>query len=213
MIIRWHGHSCFGFSDSNTRVVIDPHDGKSIGIKAPAATADVVLMSHDHYDHNAAYVIKGSHKDYKGYSGKFKCHGIEFEGIPTFHDEKNGEVRGPNTMYLFHMDGMSVCHCGDLGCIPDEKALAKIHNVDFLLVPVGEVFTLELPKVRQFLEAVNPNVIIPMHYRVGGLTIPVQSIDRFLEMIPDEAVDYVGNEIDVSNEDIGGQKECWIFDR
>lgn len=213
MRVRWHGHSCFEFEDSDVKVVIDPHDGKSIGIRPPSVSADIVLMSHDHYDHNVFRVVQGAHKNFLSENGTFTEKGLRIEGLPTFHDEENGACRGLNTMYLFEMDGISVCHCGDLGCVPSQEIIDRIKGVDFLFVPVGEVFTMELPRVREFIELVNPNIIVPMHYRVGGLTIPISTIDGFLDMIPPEAVDYIGNEIDVSREDIGEMKECWVFER
>ena len=213
MRVRWHGHSCFEFDDGNITVVVDPHDGRSIGIKPPTVSADVVLMTHDHYDHNASRVVSGNHKDFMLQNGVFEVNGMRFEGLPTFHDTSNGSERGPNTMYFFEMDGISVCHCGDLGCIPSEKILDRIRNVDIIFVPTGEVFTMVLPEVKRFLELVNPNVIVPMHYRVGGLSIPITGIDEFLDMIPDEAVDSVGNEIDVCKEDFEGMKQCWVFER
>ena len=212
MRIRWHGHSCFEIEDSDLTVVIDPHDGKSIGIKAPAASADIVLMTHNHYDHNAARVIQGNHTDVMARDGKFTVKGLDIEGFTVAHDYDDGTVRGMNTMYLFEMEGMRICHCGDLGCIPGDDVIEKIKGVDFLMVPTGEVFTMCMADVRRFIELVNPNVIIPMHYRVGGLSIPVTPLDEFLEMIPEEAVDYIGNEIDVFKEDLQ-LKECWVFDR
>ncbi|MDO5861258.1 MAG: MBL fold metallo-hydrolase [Thermoplasmata archaeon] len=209
-IVR-HGHSCFEFADSRLTVVIDPHDGKSIGIKPPVASADVVLMTHGHYDHNASRVIRGDHEDVMARNGKFEVKGLEVEGLPTFHDHSNGEERGPNTMYVFEMDDLRICHCGDLGCIPGEEILSKIRGIDILMLPVGEVFTMPLPEVREFLETVNPHIIVPMHYREGGLSIPLTPLDDFLEMIPEEAVDYVGEEIDVMPEDLTDMKECWVF--
>ena len=213
MRVRWHGHSCFEFGDSDVTVVVDPHDGRSIGIKPPAVTADVVLMTHNHYDHNAVRVVRGRHDDFLARNGPFTVKGLSVEGLPTWHDAVEGAERGPNTMYLFEMDDISVCHCGDLGCMPDDDVIDRIRNVDMLFVPTGETFTLTLDVLRMFLEEVNPNVIVPMHYRVGGLSIPISPLDDFLEMIPDEAVDYIGNEIDVSRDDIDGMKQCWVFDR
>lgn len=213
MRVRWHGHACFEFADSRTTVVVDPHDGRSIGIKPPAVSADVVLMTHDHYDHNAARVVQGKHSDFLGQAGVFDACGLEVEGLPTWHDSVQGAERGPDTMYLFTMDGVSVCHCGDLGCVPSDDILDRIRGVNMLFVPVGETFTIMLPELRRFLEEVNPDVIVPMHYRVGGLTVPIQPIDGFLEMIPESAVDYIGNEIEVSRDDFDGMKQCWVFDR
>ncbi len=213
MRIVMHGHSCFEFADSKLTVVVDPHDGKSIGIKAPNASADVVLMTHTHYDHSAARVIRGNHTDIMAQNGEFDVKGLHVIGLPTFHDHHNGEQRGPNTMYLFSMDGISICHCGDLGCIPSQEILDRIRGVDMLFVPVGETFTLPLEEVKEFIGKVNPRIVIPMHYRVGGLSIPLTPLDDFLNLIPEEAVEYMGNEIDLLPEDFSGIKECWIFTR
>ena len=213
MRIVMHGHSCFEFSDSERTVVIDPHDGKSIGIKAPNASADIVLMTHGHYDHCAARVIRGNHTDIMSRNGPFEVKGMEFLGIPTFHDHVGGEDRGRNTMYRFEMDGISICHCGDLGCIPDDDAIAAIRGIDMLLLPVGEVITMPMPEIREFIEKVNPRITVPMHYRVGGLSMPLSPLDDFLEMIPEEAVVYMGNEIDLLPDDFSENKECWVFNR
>jgi L-ascorbate metabolism protein UlaG (beta-lactamase superfamily) len=145
--------------------------------------------------------------------GICEARGMEFEGLKTYHDTSQGSERGINMMYLFEMEGLRICHCGDLGCIPDDSVLSKIKGADILMVPTGEVFTMVLPEVRRFIEIVNPNIIIPMHYRVGGLTLPITPLDDFLEMMPEDYVDYVGNEIDVASDDLTEMKECWVFDR
>lgn len=214
MLIRWHGHSCFEFGCDLGTLVIDPHDGKSLGIKPPSpSSAAAVLMTHDHYDHSAARVVSGDHKDFIGRNGKFKAGPFEVEGLETYHDEEQGAKRGMNTMYFFRMDGISICHCGDLGAIPDEKVLKKIRNVDILFVPIGANYTMGLPEVKEFIEAVDPRVIVPMHYRVLGLCIAILPLDDFLKMVPAENVDYVGNEIDLSFDELPERSECWIFDR
>lgn len=213
MRLRWQGHSCFEFDDGTRTVVIDPHDGKSIGIKPPFATANVVLMTHNHYDHNVARIIRGTHKDFLSTEGYFDAAGMEFEGILTCHDAAGGEERGFNIMYQFTMDGMRFCHCGDIGSIPDKNVIERIKGCDMLFIPTGEVITMEMDDVKRFIELVNPNIIVPMHYRVGGLTLPIHSIDAFLDIIPEDAVDYVGNEIEFTRDDITDLKECWIFDR
>lgn len=213
MQIRWHGHSCFEFSDGETTVVIDPHDGKSIGIRPPIASADIVLMTHDHYDHNASRAISGDHKDHKFHNGRFECKGITFHGYSTFHDREGGAQRGLNTIYKFVMDGISVCHCGDLGDIPNDQVIKQIQHVDMLFLPVGGYYTMELDQLKEFIQLVNPTVLVPMHYRVGGLTINISDLDNFLTIIPEESIVYVGNCLDVVKEDLPVSKECWVFDR
>lgn len=213
MHVKWHGHSCFEFFNDNLDVVIDPHDGKSIGIRPPNATADIVLITHKHYDHNAVRVINGDHKDHIAHNGKFECKGMNFHGFPTYHDNENGTVRGLNTMYMFQMDGISICHCGDLGQMPCQKTLKAIQGVDLLFLPVGGIYTMENDSLKDFINEVKPKIIIPMHYRTGGLTIPIASVDGFLEMIPKDFIVYIGNSIEIATEELPDLKECWVFER
>jgi len=93
MIIRWHGHACFEISNGRT-IVTDPHDGKSIGIKPPQVKADLVLVSHGHFDHNSVKTVsKGSTKIISTV-GKFEELGIKVKGVKAFHDNAGGERRG-----------------------------------------------------------------------------------------------------------------------
>jgi L-ascorbate metabolism protein UlaG (beta-lactamase superfamily) len=213
MRIRWHGHACFEFSDSTNSVLTDPHDGKSIGIKPPNSKAGIVLVSHDHFDHNALRVIKNERSVLFAENGKHCIKGIDIEGLPTYHDESNGTVRGMNTMYKFTMDGITVCHCGDLGCIPSKEVLEALKDVDIIFVPTGEVFTLSLKKLDEFLALIEPKIIVPMHYRVGGLTIPLKTLDDYLDRVSSENVLFVGNEVELAADDINEFTGIWVFDR
>jgi L-ascorbate metabolism protein UlaG (beta-lactamase superfamily) len=213
MQIRWHGHSCFEFENHDLTILTDPHDGKSIGIKPPVSSADIVLVSHGHYDHNAVRVVSGEHTDLIAEIGKKVLKGVEFEGFPSVHDDESGSVRGSNTIYVFKMDGITVCHCGDLGDIPSEDVMRSIHGVDILLVPIGEVYTISISKLMSFIEMVGPKIIVPMHYRVGGLTIPLDTINVFLDNVPEETIIYVGNEVDLSSDDLTEFMGVWVFDR
>lgn len=211
MRIKWHGHSCFEIGDKMT-VVTDPHDGRSLGIKPPSAAADIVLMSHDHSDHNSSKTVRGTHKDVLAFAGDFEHNGLGFSGLQTYHDEVFGAKRGKNIVYLMKMDGISVCHCGDLGDIPDAKVMERIKNVDILMVPVGEVYTMEIAKVLEFIDAVRPRVVIPMHYRVGGLSIPVRPVENFINSAEYE-VEHVGSEIDLSADELPSETTIWLFSR
>ena len=211
MQITWYGHSCFSVKDSKVSIVTDPHDGKTMGLKTPDVSADIVLMSHDHYDHNASDVISGNHEDYKFRNGEFSSHGIKFTGLPTYHDEVKGAKRGKNTMYLFDIDGISVCHCGDLGCIPSDDIMNAIKNVDILMVPVGGFYTMGLEETIRFVNTVNPSVVIPMHYYVKGLTIDeISGVEPFLNAVKGRKTLNVGKTVDIT--EIPKEKECWVFD-
>jgi len=213
MRIRWHGHSCFEFFDSDNSVIVDPHDGKSIGIKPPISNANIVLVSHDHFDHNATRIIKNEHSLLFAEKGKHKIKGIEFEALPSFHDEGNGTLRGANTIHKFTIDGITICHCGDLGDIPSDDVIKKIRNIDILFVPVGEIYTFSIPKAKAFIESVEPKIVVPMHYRVGGLTIPLKTLDEFLFGVPQDNILYVGNEVELSADEISEFSGIWVFDR
>jgi L-ascorbate metabolism protein UlaG (beta-lactamase superfamily) len=213
MRIKWHGHSCFEVIGSENSVIMDPHDGKSIGIKPPISNAGIVLISHSHFDHNAVRIIRNDHALLYGETGRHEIKGITFEGLPSFHDDSNGSVRGLNTIYKFTMDGITICHCGDLGDIPSDEVVEAMRNTDIIFVPTGEVYTLPIPKLKSFLRTVAPKVVVPMHYRVGGLTIPLKTLDEFLENVSPDAILYVGNEVELSSDDISEFTGIWVFDR
>ena len=211
MQITWYGHSCFSVKNGKVSIVTDPHDGKTMGLKTPDVSADIVLMSHDHYDHNASDVISGNHEDYKFRNGEFSSHEIKFAGLPTYHDEVKGAKRGKNTMYLFSVDGISVCHCGDLGCIPSDDVMDSIKNVDILMVPVGGFYTMGLEETLRFVNAVDPSVVVPMHYYVKGLTIDeISDVEPFLNAVKGRKTVNVGKTVEIN--EIPKEKECWVFD-
>jgi L-ascorbate metabolism protein UlaG (beta-lactamase superfamily) len=213
MRIKWHGHACFEFIDSKYSVIIDPHDGKSIGIKPPISSAGIVLISHDHFDHNAQRIIRNEHAAIINEKGDHNFKGFKVQCFHTFHDDMGGSLRGMNTIHKFKMDGITMCHCGDLGEIPCEEVLKELMNVDIIFVPTGEVFTLPIPKVKEFLGIIKPKITVPMHYRVGGLTMPLKTLDDFLNNVPEDAVLYVGNEVDLTSDDINEFLGLWVFDR
>ncbi len=213
MQITWYGHSCFLIQNEQTKIIIDPFNERSIGLKRPDATADIVLMSHDHYDHNASNSIDGAHEDHMAHNGGFNSHGIDFLGLDTYHDHELGAKRGHNTMYLFRLDGISICHCGDLGCIPSEEVLKEIAGVDILMIPIGGYYTLELDEVMKLIDIINPSVVIPMHYRIGGLKIDeISDLDPFIRSVSKRTIVNIGKTIDINKDEMPIDKEIWVFD-
>jgi L-ascorbate metabolism protein UlaG (beta-lactamase superfamily) len=183
-----------------------------LGIRPPSASADIVLMSHDHSDHNSFRTIRGSHKDVFAFVGKFEFNGHEFLGLETYHDDAGGTKRGKNVMYTFTLEGISICHCGDLGDVPSDDIIEQIAGIDILMVPVGGVYTMDLFDLIRFIRRVGPRIVIPMHYRVGGLSIPINAIDPFIGSA-DHDVDHVGNEIDFSADELPDETTIWVFSR
>ncbi|MDD1743970.1 MAG: MBL fold metallo-hydrolase [Methanomassiliicoccales archaeon] len=209
MKIVWHGHSCFEISDKLT-VAIDPHDGKSLGLRTPVLKADVVLISHDHFDHNSARTVKGDFAIVRE-PGERTVKGLKISGLEANHDEMNGSKRGRIVIFSFTLDGVRFCHCGDLGELLDQSQISALGPVDVLFVPVGGVFTIDGPQALQLISMVKPKIAIPMHFRVGGLSLSIQTIDRFLEGIPESKVLHVGNSAEFEKDDLPESTEYWVF--
>jgi len=207
--IRWHGHACWEVTDDKT-LVTDPHDGKSIGIPAPSVRGDIILVSHDHYDHNSVKSVEKESSKIITDSRKRTIDEVEIQGFESFHDEENGAKRGSNIIYKFNMDSINFCHLGDLGHELDDKSLFMIGSVDILFIPIGGTFTLDDKKAWRVIKGIKPKIVIPMHYKIGGLSLPIAGIDSFLEQNPYRVL-YVGNEIDIEKEDLPDEPEVWAF--
>ncbi len=207
--IRWHGHACWEITDDIT-VVTDPHDGRSIGIPAPSVAGDIILISHDHYDHNSVKSVEKEGSKVVTDERKRNIENVEIKGIQAFHDECSGEKRGKNIIYKFVIDGVTFCHLGDLGHDLDEGQIQQIGDVDILFVPVGGTFTVDAKQAWDIIEKIRPKITIPMHYKIGGLSLPIASIDPFLEKNKHRLLK-VGNEIDIEKEDLPTEPEVWTF--
>ncbi|RLF32786.1 MAG: Zn-dependent hydrolase [Thermoplasmata archaeon] len=207
--IRWHGHACWEITD-NITLVTDPHDGKSIGIPAPNVTGDIILVSHDHYDHNSVKTVEKEGSKVVTDERKRTIQGIEIQGIPSYHDEEKGAKRGKNIIFKFTMDGIRFCHLGDLGHELDEETIQKIGEIDILFIPIGGTFTIDSNQAWNVINMVKPKIIIPMHYKIGGLSLPITGIDDFLKQSKYKVIP-VGNEIEIEKEDLPIEPEVWTF--
>ncbi|MBA3047550.1 MBL fold metallo-hydrolase [Patescibacteria group bacterium] len=183
MIITWLGHSCFKIQDKpgsdGATVITDPFD-QSTGLKVPRCEANIVTVSHDHHDHNNIASIKGSPVVISG-AGEYEVSNVFIEGAEAYHDEKQGAERGKNIMYRIDIDDMSVAHLGDLGHILDAKQLEQFEGTDILLIPVGGNFTIGAKKAVEVVSQIEPRIVIPMHYKVPGLKIDLDGVEKFIK--------------------------------
>ncbi|HUT27729.1 MAG TPA: MBL fold metallo-hydrolase [Methanomassiliicoccales archaeon] len=209
MRLIWHMHSCFEVGNSAT-VVIDPHDGRSIGVKPPSLRADIVLISHDHFDHNAIRVVRGDYVLVKDKAPR-QIKGVDIRGINAFHDDVQGEKRGRVILFQFTIGGVRFCHLGDLGHPLTDNQIEEIGPVDVLFIPVGGTFTIDGQQARELVLSVKPKIAIPMHFRVGGLSLSIQTVDEFLRGIPEDKVIRVGNEVDFELDELPEKTEYWVF--
>ena len=208
--IRWMGHACFEIKDSLC-IVTDPHDGSSIGLPPPSSSADIVLISHGHFDHadglslvakpGAAVIDK---------PGSYEVLGVKVEGIPSFHDKSGGRERGSNTIFRFEFEGMSFCHLGDLGHLLTGEQLSKVRGVDVLMIPVGGKFTINAKEATQIFEAASPRICIPMHYKVRGLSLPISGVEPFLKGKP-RVRNIGGPTVQISKDSLPPEPEVWVL--
>lgn len=169
MDITYLGHSSFKLRGKTASVVTDPFDPKMVGLKFPPTDAEIVTISHGHSDHNQAANVKNVEKVIDG-PGEYEIKGVSIIGLPSFHDNKKGEERGKNTIYVYEMDGLRLAHLGDLGHTLSEELVEEIGDIDILMIPVGGKYTIGPKEAVSVVQAIDPYIIIPMHYKVGGLS-------------------------------------------
>jgi L-ascorbate metabolism protein UlaG (beta-lactamase superfamily) len=182
MRIKWLGHACFLItSKGGLRVITDPYAvGGGINYSLITESADVVLVSHDHDDHNNVSAVQGKPEVVKG-SGTKTAKGIPFKGVATSHDASQGSQRGPNTAFCFTIDDLKLCHLGDLGHVLSPLQVTEIGAVDVLFVPVGGFFTIEATVANQVCGQLKPKIAIPMHFKTPKCAYPIASVDGFLK--------------------------------
>lgn len=168
MKIQWFGQSCFLFTAKDGKKVLTDPFNTRMGYKIPDVHADIVTTSHNHGDHNNVAIVKGKYV-HLNTCEKFTDGDIEVSGTLTYHDENGGKSRGQNIVYKYIIDGISICHCGDLGHVLTAEQLVQIGHIDILLIPVGGLVTVNNAKACEVIKQINPTITIPMHYRTKAL--------------------------------------------
>lgn len=162
-------------------VITDPYDD-SIGLEFPKLSADVVTVSHGHFDHNAVDRVPGDPVVVRK-SGKHSVKGVEITGYACYHDDQKGALRGSNIAYLICLDGIRVVHLGDLGCALPSDVAQALQNADVLLLPVGGNYTIDAAAAVKTMQQLTPKLTIPMHYKVEGLQVDIAPVDAFLKLV------------------------------
>lgn len=180
MKIKWLGHSCFKIaSKSGIRILTDPFDD-NVGYKIPSVEADIVTVSHGHYDHNFTDCVNGDF-EIVNKVGNFNIKDIPITGVHTYHDDVEGAKRGDNIVYTFQIDGLKICHLGDLGHMLSSAQIEMIGKVDVLLIPVGGNFTIDALMAVDVVNQLKPSIVIPMHYKTPALRLNLDTADKFIE--------------------------------
>lgn len=174
--IKWLGHSCFAAECQNYKIVLDPFQPGSVpGLLPVQEEADLVLCSHEHFDHNYREGVK--------IPKAAKDNPFRVTALSSYHDDQQGALRGKNTIFLLEAEGMKLVHFGDIGCMPGELVLEKLQGVDAVLIPVGGHYTVDAAGAKDILDRVRPRVIVPMHYRSEAFGFDVLgTLDSFTDL-------------------------------
>lgn len=210
MQIIWKGQSCFQINtqtgkNSQVSIVIDPYD-EQIGLKVPKLEADILLISHSHFDHSnkkavssplpgkAPFVIEGP--------GEYEVKGIFFQGIHSWHDEKEGQERGENTIFVIEAEGLKLCHLGDFGQKElSEEQVEEIGDIDILMIPVGGNYTIDAKGAQKVISQIEPKIVLPMHYQIPKLKLKLDGVDKFLKVMGVKSVESL-NKLSIKKKDL-----------
>lgn len=169
MDITYLGHSSFRIKTKLAALVTDPFDPKMVGLKYSGVDGEIVTVSHGHSDHNAVDKVSGIKRVVDG-PGEYEISGVSIMGFKTYHDAKNGEERGTNTIYVIEAEGLRMVHLGDLGHLLSDDLIEEIGDVDVLMIPVGGFFTIGPKEATELISKIEPFYVIPMHYRMPGMS-------------------------------------------
>ncbi len=184
MKITWYGHSAFLLTVDEVRIIIDPYrsgafDG-AISYGAITDPADIVLVSHNHDDHNDTSTIQGSFIKI-GSEGYYDIKGIRITALPTYHDTSEGKERGENLVFVIEAEGVRIVHAGDLGHLLDGNTVKRIGKTDILMLPVGGTFTIDADEAALVMNAIHPLITLPMHYKTSKMGLPLGLVEEFTQ--------------------------------
>lgn len=181
MTITWYGQACFKIETQGITLALDPFS-KELGLSPPRFKADILFVTHEHFDHNnrepfsGAIAIEGP--------GEYDLKGIAVRGIPSFHDAVGGAERGANTVYRIEAEDMTLVHLGDFGQTQLTNEQREIlGSVDILMIPVGSVYTIDAETAARITTALEPRIVIPMHYGLPKLSAKLEPVEHFLKEI------------------------------
>ncbi len=182
MTITWLGQSCFKIQIGDVTLVTDPYNSE-VGFKLPRLTADIVTVSHDHFVHNNTEGVSGTNGAPFVITspGEYEVKGVFVYGNLFWHDKSEGAERGSNIAYCIEAEGISLAHLGDLGHTLSDEQIEKLDGIDILFVPVGGKWTLSASEAVKIINAIEPRIVIPMHYKIPGLKVDVETVDKFLK--------------------------------
>ena len=141
-------------------------------------------------------------------------HGVEINAIKSFHDGQRGKKRGENTIFKFRMDGIDICHLGDLGEACSAELIDVLLPVNVLLIPVGGTYTIDAEMAKEYVDRIMPDVVIPMHYREKGCKLDIDKVEDFTDLFDEEYVEEIEDgELELMRSDLSGETKIVVLRR
>jgi len=209
MEIVWLGHSAVRLRSVTTTLVTDPYP-PGLGISMGSQKADIVTISNRHPHHAFVQGLEGEPKVVNG-PGEYEISNFYITGIgtPRSQDPMDREV---NTIYVFHAEGLTLCHLGDLGRPLTPRQVEELGQPDVLFVPAGGVCTLEPARMVETVRLIQPAIVVPIHYGLEGLEVELGPVDEFLRAL--EASDVVTpNRLNVTTNNVPRQLRVAILNK
>lgn len=181
MDIIWHGHACFEITCDDTTIITDPFED-SLGLAMPELSADIITVSHNSPHHNAIDRVGGQPRVVNR-PGEYEIREAFIIGSAIYPPANQAKTMADprNLVFFIEIDGITVCHMGDIRHVPTQSQMESFSNVDILLLPVGNGKSLTAAQASEAISLIEPSIIIPMHYELPGITIPLEPLDKFLK--------------------------------
>jgi L-ascorbate metabolism protein UlaG (beta-lactamase superfamily) len=176
MELTWYGLSCFRMAErGQATIVTDPYNGH-LGLPNLKLKADVVTISHDAPGHNYLDAVTGREHALTG-PGEYEIGGVFITGIATVQEARTTQ----NVLFLFDYGGLTIAHLGDMDKVPTQTQIEDLEQVNILLLPVGGGNSLNASQAAELVSMLEPSIVVPMHYQLPGLTLELDSVERFLK--------------------------------
>ena len=190
----------------------DPYS-EEVGYSMPKVRADAATVSHGHFDHDAVANVEGNPVVIAKESS-YDLPGVEITSIKSFHDECRGKKRGENVIFKFRMDGIDVCHLGDLGEKCSSDLIETLLPVDVLLIPVGGTYTIDAEMAKEYVDRIMPDIVIPMHYRTRDCKLDIDRVEEFTGLFDGDSVEESEKcGIELSRKDLTGETRIIVLKR
>ncbi|MGC8566611.1 MAG: MBL fold metallo-hydrolase [Caldisphaera sp.] len=214
MRITWCGNSYFIIENNGIKIAVDPHDGGSLNLVKCKVSADYIIVTHNHYDHNAIKIVMGNQTKniIKNPVNKtYSLNGMELNFFQFNHDNFDGNLFGKVYAFKFKINDLVLANLSDIGEKFNENKMRDFINVDILMIPVGGVTTIDYLEAQKYIDYLKPKMVIPMHYWIYGSTLPYDSIDNFLKISKYEIIHINENFIDINELNFKDKTKIIVF--